>query len=322
MQLRQLKYVVEIHKRGNHISAAARALNTSQPGMSKQIQLLEYELGFAIFQRKRNRVIGLTDPGRTVIEIAQRILNDVDSLRHVREDYSGEQAGALSIATTHTYARYILPKVIDRFVKRYPQVHISLVQGNPTEICEAVDSGQADLAVGTESIRPFPNLVKLASIPITRSLVAREGHPILKAKTLSLKEIAKYPIIAHDRYRSGQWKIMNAFREHGIEPRVLFDSVDADVSKTYVELGLGIAILASVAVDPKHDPELRARDVGHLFESSTTYISLRANSYLRGFVFDFVQMLDPALKPEKIRAALRSRAAAEASPSAAVGRRG
>jgi LysR family cys regulon transcriptional activator len=195
--------------------------------------------------------------------------------------------------------------VIDRFVKRYPQVHISLVQGNPTEICEAVDAGQADLAVGTETIRPFPNLVKLPSIPIDRSLVAREGHPILKAKSLTLKEIAKYPIIAHDRYRSGQWKIMSTFRQHGIEPRVLFDSVDADVSKTYVELGLGIAILASVAVDPKHDPELRARDVSHLFEASTSYISLRANSYLRGFVFDFIQMLDSGLKPEKVRAMLR-----------------
>lgn len=306
VNLRQLRYVLEVHRRGNHISAAAEALHTSQPGMSKQIQLLEDELGFAVFQRKRNRVIGLTDPGREVIEIAQRILSDVDSLSAVREDFNAREQGTLTIATTHTYARYVLPRVVNKFVERYPTVRLGLQQGNPTQICEAVDTGEADLAVGTEAMRPFPGLVMLPCFPIARSVIAKKGHPVLKAKTLTLQEIAKYPIIAHDRSRSGRWKVMDAFHKQGIEPNVIFGAVDADVCKTYVELGLGIAILATVAVDPKHDAELKARDASHLFESSTTYVSLRANSYLRRYLFDFIGLLAPELTQEVVRAAVQA----------------
>lgn len=306
MNLRQLRYVLEVHRRGNHISAAAEALHTSQPGMSKQIQLLEEELGFAVFQRKRNRVVGLTDPGREVIEIAQRIMSDVDSLRSVREDYNALEQGTLTIATTHTYARYVLPRVVNTFVERYPSVRLGLQQGNPTQICEAVDTGEADLAIGTEAMRPFPSLAMLPCFPIARSVMAKKGHPILKVKTLTLQEIAKYPIIAHDRARSGRWKVMDAFRKQGIEPNVIFGAVDADVCKTYVELGLGIAILATVAVDPKHDAELKARDASHLFESSTTYVSLRSNSYLRRYLFDFIGLLAPELTPEVVRGAVQS----------------
>ena len=306
MKLRQLRYIVEVHRRGNHISAAAEALHTSQPGMSKQIQLLEAELGFEVFQRKRNRVVGLTDPGREVIEIAQRILHDVENLRTIREDFNALEQGSLTIATTHTYARYVLPRVVDKFVQRYPDVRLGLQQGNPTQICEAVETGEADLAIGTETMRPFPSLVMMPCFPIARSIIAKKGHPILRAKNLTLKELAKYPIIAHDRARSGRWKVMEAFHKQGIEPNVIFGAVDADVCKTYVELGLGVAILATVAVDPKHDRELKARDASHLFESSTTYISLRAHSYLRRYTFDFIRTLVPALTPEVVRAAVQS----------------
>lgn len=305
MKLRQLRYVLEVHRRGNHISAAAEALHTSQPGMSKQIQLLESELGFAVFQRKRNRVVGLTEPGRVVIDIAQRIINDVENLRAIREDFSTKAEGGLTIATTHTYARYILPKVIEGFVKRYPSVRLGLHQGNPTQICEAVEAGEADLAVGTETMRPFPGLVMLPCIEITRSVIAKKGHPILKVADLTLAEISKYPIITHDRQRSGRWKVMDAFKNEGIKPNVIFGSLDADVSKTYVAMGLGIAILATVAVDPMHNPELGARDASHLFQSSTTYISLRANTYLRRYVFDFIASLAPDLTPDVVRKALQ-----------------
>lgn len=305
MKLRQLKYVVEVHRRGNHISAAAEALHTSQPGLSKQIQLLESELGVEIFQRKRNKVVGLTEPGREVLEIAQRILNDVDNLHSVRAEYDEREQGALTIATTHTYARYVLPKVVEKFMKRYPLVRLGLQQGNPTQICEAVESGEADFALGTEPLRPFPRLAMLPCFPISRSIIAKKGHPILRAKNLTLEELAKYPIIAHDRQRSGSWKVMDAFHTAGIEPNIIFGAVDADVGKTYVELGLGVAILATVAVDPAHDRELRARDASHLFESSTTYISLRAHSYLRRYVYDFIRTLAPALTPEVVRAAVQ-----------------
>jgi LysR family transcriptional regulator, cys regulon transcriptional activator len=279
MKLQQLKYIVEVHRRGNHISAAAEALHTSQPGLSKQIQLLESELGVEIFQRKRNRVVGLTDPGREVLEIAQRILNDVDNLKSVREEYDEREQGTLTIATTHTYARYVLPHVVEKFMRRYPRVKLGLHQGTPTQICEAVEAGEADFALGTEAMRPFPRL--------------------------TLQELAQYPIIAHDRQRSGSWKVMDAFRRAGLEPNIIFGAVDADVCKTYVELGLGVAILATVAVDPAHDRDLRARDASHLFESSTTYISLRQHSYLRRYVYDFITTLAPALTPEVVRAAVQ-----------------
>lgn len=306
VNLRQLRYVLEVHRRGNHISAAAEALHTSQPGMSKQIQLLEEELGFAVFQRKRNRVVGLTGPGREVIEIAQRIMSDIESLRAVREDYNAREEGNLTIATTHTYARYVLPSVVSKFMKRYPAVRLGLQQGNPTQICEAVDTGEADLAIGTETMRLFPSLVMLPCFPIARSIIAKKGHPLLKVKTLTLRGIAKYPIISHDRSRSGRRTMMDAFRKEGIEPNVIFGAVDADVCKTYVELGLGIAILATVAVDPKHDAELKARDASHLFESSTTYVSLRSNAYLRRYVFDFIRLLAPELTEEAVSRAVQT----------------
>jgi LysR family transcriptional regulator, cys regulon transcriptional activator len=305
VKLSYLKCVLEVYKHGNHISAAAEALHTSQPGVSKQIQLLESEIGFEIFQRKRNRVVGLTDPGREVIEIAQRILGDVDSLRTIRDDYLDRENGSLTIATTHTYARYVLPKVVERFIKRYPGVRIGLQQGNPTQVCEAVEAGEADVAVGTETMRPFPNLVMLPCFPITRSVIAKRGHEIFRSKKLTLEDIARYPIISHDRSRSGSWKIMDAFQKGGIEPNVIFGAVDADVCKTYVELGLGIAILATVAVDPRHDRDLRARDASHLFESSTTYVTLRRNAYLRRFISDFIGLLAPELTPEVVRAELQ-----------------
>lgn len=307
VQLRQLRYVLEVHRRGNHISAAAETLHTSQPGVSKQIQMLESELGIDIFERTRNRVVGLTEPGREVVEIIQRVFSEIESLRTIRDDYSHAQEGSLTIATTHTQARYILPKVIDAFIHRYPAVRLSLRQANPTECCEAVEAGEADLAIGTETLRPFPNLVMLPWIPITRSLIAKKGHPILQAPKLTLQEIARYPIIAHDPYRSGRWKIMDAFMKRGIKPNILFNAVDADISKTYVELGLGISILATAAIDQKHDRGIRARDASHLFESSTTLVSFRRNAYLRRFVLDFLEMLNPPLTREAVRAAMPRR---------------
>ncbi|WP_029352716.1 LysR substrate-binding domain-containing protein [Bosea sp. 117] len=307
MQFRQLRYIVEVHRRGNHISAAAEALNTSQPGMSKQIQELELELGFAIFERSRNRVVGLTEPGREVIEIAQRILNEVGSLKTIKDDFGAQEEGTLTIATTHTHARYLLPSVIKRFVQIHPHVRIGLVQGNPTEICEVVEAGKADVAFGTETARPFPSLLMLPCFKIHRSLIAPKGHPILRQKVLTLEEIAKYPLIAHDPHRSGRWKVLDAFERRGIRPTILFDAVDADVSKTYVELGLGLAILATPAVDPRRDRELRARDASHLFEPSTSHVTVRTHTYLRRFVFDFIELCAPGLTIDHVRLALRER---------------
>ncbi len=305
MKLSQLRCVLEVHRCGNHVSAAAEALHTSQPGISKQVKLLESELGFPVFQRRRNRLIGVTEPGREALELARRILDDVDALKALRDDWVDRETGTLTVATTHTYARYVLPAVISRFVRRYPGVRLGLQQGNPTQICEAVEAGEADVAIGTEAMRPFPGLAMLPCFPIERSLVAPRGHPVLRVRTLTLEAIARWPLITHDQTRSGSWRVMEAFRRVGIEPNVTFKAVDADVCKTYVEMGLGIAILATVAVDHRRDTALSARDASHLFESSTTYVSLRRNAYLRSYVAHFVGLLAPELGPEILRAEMR-----------------
>lgn len=300
MKLRQLRYVVEVFRHGNHLSAAADFLNTSQPGVSKQIQLLESELGFAVFQRKRNRILGLTEPGRRIIEIAQRVIGEVDSLKIVRDDFAVQGQGRLTVATTHTPARYILPEIIEKFVRRYPLVKLGLRQGNPTQICEMVEAGDADIAIGTETSQPFPNLVRMPCMQLSRCVVAKRGHPILRAKQITLAEIAKYPVITHDPAFSGRWRVMEAFKKQGLNPQFIFGIVDADVSKAYVERGFGIAILAAVSIDTKRDTGLRARDVSHLLEPITTYISLKKNGYFRQFVFDFIALISPELTSERV----------------------
>jgi len=305
MKLQQLRYLWEVHRHGNHISAAAEALHTSQPGISKQIQLIETELGFEVFQRKRNRIVGVTEPGREVLAIAQRMLADAESLRSVHDDCAAREGGRLILATTHTQARYVLPRVIEQFVKRWPTVQLGLRQGNPTQICELVEAGEADIAVGTETTREFPNLVMLPCFDLSRSVIAKVGHPLLKAKRLTLAEIAKYPIITYDPSFSGRWKVMSAFEQAGIATNVIFGAMDADVSKTYVELGLGIAILTTIAFDKAHDINLRARDASHLFEPSTTFVTLRPNSYLRRYALDFIQLVAPTLTPETVKATLQ-----------------
>lgn len=301
MNLKQLRYICEIHRHGNHISAAAEALHTSQPGISKQIQMVEAELGFEIFLRRRNRIVGLTEPGREAVAIAQRVLTEVGNLKNLADDFNAIGGGRLTIATTHTMARYVLPKIIEKFMKKYPAIRLGLRQGNPEQVCELLDAGDADIAIVTDTVRPFPTLSAIPCFPLSRSVVAKVGHPILKVKNLTLQEIAKYPIITYDPAYSGRWKVMDAFKRARIEPNVIFGAVDADVSKTYVELGIGIAILTTITFDKYHDRGLRAHDASHLFEPSTTFVRLRSHSYLRRFLLDFIRMLAPHLSEEDIR---------------------
>ncbi|MCB4858860.1 LysR family transcriptional regulator [Sphingobium sp. PNB] len=304
MKLQQLRYVVEIVRHNNHLSAAADALNTSQPGVSRQIQLLEQELGFEIFMRTRNRIIDLTEPGRVVFSIAQRIATDVAALKSLKEDMHSGNRGVFTIATTHTQARYVLPKVVEKFVARYPDVKLVLKQGDPEEICALVEAGDADLSIGTETTRDFPNLVKLDCFDLHRCIVAPVGHPILAVPELTLEEIARYPIITYDTRYSGRWKVMKAFSDAGLEPKIVMSGIDADVCKTYVGMGLGIGILASMTYDPERDVGIRARDASHLLPSSTIKIVLRRNTYLRSFLLDFVHSVAPNLTPLRVRRAV------------------
>jgi LysR family cys regulon transcriptional activator len=297
MKLQQLRYVLEITRHGNHLSAAAEALNTSQPGVSRQIQLLEAELGFEIFVRTRNRIIGLTPPGQHVVDIARRVIDDVGALRSLKDEMTVGNKGTLSIGTTHTQARYVLPRVIALFVKTYPDVELILKEGDPED---------ADLAIGTETSGALPHLVRLPCFEITRSVVAKVDHPILKLKKLTLKDIAAYPIIIYGARHSGRQKVMDAFRKAGIKPKISLSAVDADICKTYVELGLGIAILADITVDPVRDSGIRARSAGNLFESSMVYMTLRPASYVRPYVVDFLRIVAPSLTASGIREAMRA----------------
>jgi LysR family transcriptional regulator, cys regulon transcriptional activator len=306
VKLQQLRYVIEIVRNGNHLSAAAESLSASQPGVSRQIQQLEAELGFDIFVRTRNRIIGLTEPGRQVYEYAQQIASEVAALRALKEEITAGNRGTLVVGTTHTQARYVLPAVIRNFVRLYPEVSLSLKQGHPEYACELVEAGEADIAITTETIREFPRLVRLKCAQLNRCVVARAGHPILSVEPLTLEAIAAHPVITYDAHYSGRWKVMHAFKAAGLTPKIILSAIDADVCKTYVEIGLGIAILSAVTFDPARDVGLGIRDAHHLFESSPINISLRSNTYLRPFLLDFIRAVAPQLTPDVVRKALEA----------------
>lgn len=311
MKLQQLRYVVEIVRQGNHLSAAAEALHTSQPGVSRQIQLLESELGVDIFLRTRNRIIGLTEPGEHVLAIAKRVTADLAALRSLKMDLESVDRGTLVIATTHTQARYVLPNIIADFIRRYPSVDLVLKQADPETICQMVDDGAADFAVGPETLRPYPQLLKITFSEIDRIVVGLEGHPIFSGPELTYEMLAAHPIITYDSRYSGHWKVMEAFRRAGYEPRVSLSAIDADVSKTYASLGLGLAILTNVAFDPQVDAGLAARDASALFPPSRTTLALRPTTYIRPFILDFLSSLSESLTVRSLREAIRHAAMKE-----------
>jgi LysR family cys regulon transcriptional activator len=295
MKIQQLRYLVEVSKQGLNLSAAAEKLHTSQPGISKQIRLLEDELGVEIFVRNGKRVVAVTPPGAAILEIAQRILHEAENLKQAAQDFSNQDAGKLTIATTHTQARYALPEVIRRFSQRYPKVKLGLIQGSPVQICQFAISGQADFCIATEAISSFDELVMLPCYAWNRCVIAPPDHPILKKKTLTIEEIARHPIITYDFAFTGRSQVNQAFASKGLKPNVVLTAIDSDVIKTYVALGLGIGILAKMAFDPEQDKNLRAMDVSHLFESSTTRIGIPRKAYLRGYIYDFIEMFAPQL---------------------------
>ena len=270
MKLQQLRYLCEVADQGLNLSVAAQKLHTSQPGISKQIRMLEDELGVEIFIRNGKRVTKITPPGKEIIAIAHRILKETDNLKQAAQDYSNRDRGGLTIATTHTQARYALPTVIHRFTTRYPNVKLSLIQGSPVQICQFVLSGQADICIATEAIATFEELVMLPCYTWNRCVIAPPNHPILRQQSLTLEEISKYPIITYDFAFAGRSQINQAFAKRNLTPNVVLTAIDSDVIKTYVALGLGIGILANMAFDAARDTDLRAIDASHLFESSTT----------------------------------------------------
>ena len=298
MKLQQLRYLVEVSRRGLNVSEAAEALYTSQPGVSKQIKMLEDELGIIVFERSGKRLTGITEPGKAVLEISNRILREAENLKRVGEEYAGGDSGSLVIATTHTQARYALPQVVKRFTERYPRVRLNLHQGSPTQIAEWAANGEADIAIATEALDHVPNLVTMPCYQWSHCVIAPAGHPILEQGPLSLSVLARFPLITYDPAFTGGGRISSAFERHGLTPNVVLSAIDADVIKTYVSLGLGLGIIARIAFDPERDGRqngLVALDAGHLFESNTTRLALRRGTYLRRYEYDFIELFAPHL---------------------------
>jgi len=304
MNLQQLRYIHEVARRGLNVSEAAEALFTSQPGVSKQIRQFEAELGVDIFVRHGKRLVDVTAPGRQVLAIAERMLRDADNLRQVGDEFTNEVAGDLSIATTHTQARYVLPRVIRDFMQRFPQVKLSLHQGSPRQVCDMVMSGEADIAIATEAIAEYDELVMLPCYQWNRCIVAAPRHPILKEHPLTLEAIARYPVITYDDAFTGRSLINKAFLGRGLRPNVVLTALDSDVIKTYVAMDLGIGIVARMAYDAAADKSLGMADASHLFESSTTRVGLRRNAYLRGYVYAFIELFAPHLTRRMVDVAL------------------
>jgi LysR family cys regulon transcriptional activator len=304
MNLHQLRFVREAVRQNFNLTEAAKALFTSQPGVSKAIIELEEELGVDIFTRHGKRIRGLTEPGRAVLSAVETIMQEVESLKQIGKEFAAQDSGSFTIATTHTQARYSLPKVVQAFVQKYPKVRLSLLQGNPRQVAEMVLRDQADLAIATESIADIDGLISLPCYQWEHVVVVPPDHPLLKMKPVSLEEIAKYPLITYDAAFAGRNKIDHAFQLRSLKPDVLLEAIDADVIKTYVELGLGVGIIAGMAFDAERDINLRTISVGHLFGSNISRVALKKGAYLRGYVYTFIELLAPTLNRKLLERAL------------------
>jgi LysR family transcriptional regulator, cys regulon transcriptional activator len=306
MKLQQLRYLREVVRRGLNVSDAAEALYTSQPGISKQIRLLEDELGVQILVRHGKRVVDLTEPGRIIVEIADRMLQDAESLKAVGREFGNEDTGVLSIATTPTLARYALPAAVQRFVQAHTRVRLDLREGSPEQIIELVGAGTVDLAVLTEVPGAPDSLVVLPCYQWNRGIVTPANHPLLAEKQLTLEAVARYPLVTYDFAFSSHSPIGKAFEARGLKPNVALTAVDADVIKSYVELGVGIGIIAKMAFDANRDTALRLIDASQLFEPSTTRVAVRRNAYLRRYVYDFIELFAPHLSRSVVEKTMRS----------------
>ncbi|GAB4291484.1 MAG: HTH-type transcriptional regulator CysB [Methylophaga sp.] len=304
MKIQQLKYVREIARRGLSISAAAKALHASQPGVSNQVQQLEEELGLQIFERHGKRLTGITQVGESVLAMAERVLQDVDNIRQLAADCRSDQTGTLSIGTTHTQARYALPRAIKKFSEHYPSVHLNMVQGTPSEVAEMAATGKVDIAIATEGLSRFDQLAVLPCYQWNRSIVVPPSHPLLDLDKLSLEAVANYPILTYVMGFTGRAQQDQSFIERGLHPNVVFTATDADVIKTYVALELGIGIIASMAFDEHKDAPLRAIDASHLFKPSTTHMGIRKGSYLRGYMYAFIEFFAPHLDRDTVSQAI------------------
>ncbi|MDA1076175.1 MAG: HTH-type transcriptional regulator CysB [Proteobacteria bacterium] len=300
MKLQQLRYIWEVAHHDLNVSATAQSLFTSQPGISKQIRLLEDELGVEIFARSGKHLTHITPVGNLIIQVAGDILRQVESIKQVAQEYSNEKKGSLAIATTHTQARYALPKIIGAFRKDYPDVTMHMNQGTPNQIAELAATGEVDFAIATEGLDLFNDLVMMPCYRWHRAIVVPKDHPLTKVKRLSLAEIAAQPIVTYVFGFTGRSMLDEAFVSEGLKPNVVFTATDTDVIKTYVRLGMGVGIIAAMALDPVQDTDLVALDASHLFRPSVTHIGFRRGTFLRRYMYDFIERFAPHLDRYKV----------------------
>jgi LysR family cys regulon transcriptional activator len=305
MNFQQLRSVREAVRCGFNLTEVAAMLYTSQPGVSRQIRELEDELGVEIFARAGKRLTGLTPPGAALLPIVERLLLDADNLKRAGQDFSTRLDGRLSVAATHSQARYALPHVVRDFRMLFPQVTLHLHQGSPKQVAEMLLTGEADIGVATEALAHYPQLVTLPCYRWTHSIVVPPGHPLLlHTQPVTLEQLVEYPIITYDVGYTGRSHIDDAFAREGLDPNVVLTAMDADVIKTYVELDMGVGIIASIALDPERDRQLRMLDAGHLFEINLTRLAIRRGTWLRGYAYRFIETFAPTLTREVVEKAL------------------
>ena len=306
MNFQQLRSARETVRQGFNLTTVAEALHTSQPGVSRQIRELEDELGVELFVRMGKRLTGLTDPGRSLLPIIERLLQEADNLKRAGDDWS-LQSGTLTVAATHSQARYALPPAVRDFSRAHPEVALRMHQGSPKQIAEMLIRGEADIGIATEALASYPDLVALPCYQWTHMVIVPRGHALDKATTrgrLTLSQLAKVPLITYEPGYTGRSHIDAAFLKAGLQPTIVLEAMDADVIKTYVELGMGVGIVAAIAVDESRDSTLRAIDARHLFAPNLTRLAIRRGSYLRRYVYDFIETFASPLTPAVVDEAL------------------
>lgn len=305
MNFQQLRIVRETVRQEFNLTEVANVLYTSQPGVSKHIKDLEDELGIEIFVRRGKRLLGLTEPGKELLDVVERILIDMQNLRRIADQFASRETGHFVIATTHTQARYALPQLIKWFKQDYPKVHLALHQGSPKEIATMMASGEADIGIATESLDKSSELVTFPYYSWHHAVIVPHGHPLLELETLTLEALSDYPVITYHEGFTGRTHIDKAFADAGLVPDIVLSAIDADVIKTYVGLGLGVGIIASMAYDPEKDQHLSRLPADGLFPTSVTRLAIRRGTYLRSYAYAFIEKLCPDLGEEVVKQALR-----------------
>ena len=301
MNIQQFRYVAEVARRGLNVSEAAEALHTSQPGVSKQIRALEDELGSAVFVRQGKRLVAITDAGLEIVAAIDRILAEVANLRAVGHEYAAKDKGTLAVGVTHTQARYALPPVVTQFKKRFPDVKLKLLQGNPQQLARLVLDGEADVAIATEALESYPELVTLPCYTWHHCVVVPKDHPLARVKPLTLEAIAAHPIVTYDSTFAGRTALDRTFAARGLQLDVALTALDSDVIKSYVALGLGVGLISERAFRASHEEGLVALSAKHLFPLQTTRLAFRRGAYLRGFTLAFIRLFTPNLRDEDLK---------------------